>query len=142
MIHAARTVIVDRPAAEVFAYLAAAQNEAAWRPQVSSIRHVGGSGVGAQFAQTMKGPMGRSIPADFRFTRFDEPSRIDFEVTAGPARPTGSFGLRDRGDGTTEVSFSLDLAPTGLLRLMAPMLRRQVRDDVASIENLPAAMAR
>jgi uncharacterized protein YndB with AHSA1/START domain len=141
MVHAARTVVVERPPAEVFAYLAAAENEAAWRPQVSSIRHVSGSGVGAQFAQTMKGPMGRSIPADFRFTRVEEPSRIDFEVISGPARPVGSFVLRDRGDGSTEVSFSLDLVPSGLLKLMGPMLRRQVRDDVASIANLPAAMA-
>jgi hypothetical protein len=117
-------------------------NEPLWRPEVINIRHVGGSGLGAEYAQTMKGPAGRKMAGDFRLTRFDEPTRIDFEVIAGPARPTGSYVLSDTGTGSTEVSFTMDLVPRGLIRLMTPMIIKQVRAEVANLDNLQAAMHR
>jgi uncharacterized membrane protein len=142
MAHAEHTVLVNRPIAEVFGFLAECTNEPSWRPEVISIEHVGGTGLGAQYAQTMKGPGGRKIAADFRLTRFDEPTRIDFEVTAGPARPTGSYVLRETGPGSTEVTFTLDLTPTGFLKLFTPMIDKQVEAEVTNLDNLPAAMAR
>jgi uncharacterized protein YndB with AHSA1/START domain len=138
--HAERTVVVDRPITEVFTFLADPTNERLWRPDVTSIRHVSGSGIGAQYAQTVKGPGGRSIAADFRLTRFEEPSRIDFEVTAGPARPTGSYLLRDTGSGSTEVTYSLDLTPTGAMKLMTPMINSEMKAEVANLDNLPSAL--
>ncbi|MGI8529075.1 MAG: SRPBCC family protein [Geodermatophilaceae bacterium] len=142
MAHAEHTVIVDRPISEVFAFLADGTNEPLWRPEVMSIKHISGSGLGAQYAQTMKGPGGRTIAGDFRLTRFDEPTRIDFEVTAGPARPTGSYVFRDTGTGSTEVTFRLDLTPKGLMKLMTPMINKQVRVEVANLDNLQTALHR
>lgn len=142
MAHAEHTVIVDRPISEVFAFLADGTNEPLWRPEVTSIEHVSGSGLGAQYAQTMKGPGGRTIAGDFRLTRFDEPTRIDFEVTAGPARPTGSYVLRATGAGSTEVTFRLDLTPKGLMKLMTPMINKQVKAEVANLDNLQTALHR
>ena len=140
MAHAERTVIVDRPIAEVFAFLADPTNERLWRPEVISIEHIGGSGVGAQYAQTMKGPGGRRIPGDFRLSRVEQPTRIEFEVTAGPARPTGSFLLNDTGIGSTEVTFTLDLVPKGFIKLLTPLINKQVRREVANLDNLPTAI--
>ena len=107
---------------------------------MTSVSHVSGSGVGAQYAQTMKGPGGRSIPGDYRITRYDEPTRLDFAVTAGPARPTGSFVLHETAPGSTEVTFTLDLEPRGLMVLMTPMINKQVRAEVANIDNPTAAL--
>jgi uncharacterized protein YndB with AHSA1/START domain len=142
MAHAENTVVVDSPIAEVFAFLADGMNEPLWRPDVTSIRHLKGSGVGAEYAQTMKGPVGRKIAGDFRFTRYEEPTRIDFEVIAGPARPTGSYLLRDNGTGRTEVTFTMKLVPTGLLKLLGPLLDRQVKAEVANLDNLQTALHR
>jgi uncharacterized protein YndB with AHSA1/START domain len=140
MAHAQQTVLVNRPIGEVFAFLADGMNEPLWRPGVTNVGHVSGSGVGAQFTQTMKGPGGRSIPGDYRITRYDEPTRLDFEVTAGPARPTGSFVLRETEPGATEVTFTLDLKPRGIMILMTPMINKQVKTEVANIDRLPAAL--
>jgi hypothetical protein len=140
MTHAERTVTLNRPIAEVFAFLADGLNEAKWRSQVTSIRHVSGSGVGAVYAQTMKGPAGRSIRGDFRFTRCDEPTRLDFEVIAGPARPTGSWVLRETGPASTEVTFAMDFKPRGLSALLTPIVSGQLKADVANLDNLAAAM--
>jgi Polyketide cyclase / dehydrase and lipid transport len=140
MAHAEHTVILARPIGEVFAFLADGMNEPKWRPEVINIAHVSGSGVGAVYAQTMKGPGGRSIAGDYRITRFDEPTRMDFEVIAGPARPTGSYVLRDTGIGSTEVTFTMDLKPRGLMVLMTPMINKQVKAEVANLDNLAAAL--
>jgi hypothetical protein len=140
MAHAEQVVVVGRPIAEVFAFLADGTNDPAWRPEVISIRHVSGSGVGAQFEQTIKGPGGRVIRGDYRITRHDEPTRLDFEVTAGPARPIGSFALREITAGSTEVTFTMDLKPRGLMVLATPMINKQVKAEVANIDKLPSAL--
>jgi uncharacterized protein YndB with AHSA1/START domain len=144
MAHAVQTITVDRPIAEVFAFLADGMNEPAWRPGVTNVGHVADTGttVGATYTQTMKGPAGRAIPGDYRITRYEEPTRLDFEVIAGPARPTGRFDLRETTPGTTEVTFTIDLKPRGLMVLMTPMIDRQMHTEVANIANLPRALAR
>ena len=52
----------------------------------------------------MKGPGGRTIEGDHSIVGYEEPTRLDFEVTAEPARPTGSFLLRAIDEGSTELS--------------------------------------
>lgn len=142
MAHATATVTVDRPIGEVFAFLADGMNEPAWRPGVSEVSHVPdtGDGVGATYRQTMKGPGGRPIPGDYRITRYEPPTRLDFEVIAGPARPTGRFDLQEKAPTSTEVTFTLDVTPRGLMVLMTPMINKQVRTEAGNITNLPRAM--
>jgi uncharacterized membrane protein len=138
--HAEHTVTVERPIGEVFAFLADGLNNPKWRPEVSSVSLVGDPGTGVRYAQTMKGPGGRTIQGDYLITQADEPTRLEFQVTAGPARPTGSFSLREVGASTTRVTFTLDLKPKGLMVLMTPMINKQVKVEVGNIDNLPSAM--
>jgi uncharacterized membrane protein len=142
MAHAAQSVTVNRPIGQVFTFLADGTNEPLWRPGVFNVGHVAdtGTGVGATYTQTMKGPGGRSIPGDYRITRYEEPTRLDFEVVAGPARPTGRFDLREVASEKTEVTFTLDLTPRGFMVLMTPLINKQVRTEVANIANVPRAM--
>jgi uncharacterized protein YndB with AHSA1/START domain len=142
MAHAVQAVTVHRPIGEVFLFLADGTKEPLWRPGVSNVGHVAdsGTGVGATYRQTMRGPGGRSIAGDYRITRYEEPTRLDFEVIAGPARPTGRFDLRETATDTTEVTFALDLKPRGIMVLMTPLINKQVRTEVGNIANLPQAM--
>jgi uncharacterized protein YndB with AHSA1/START domain len=142
MAHAAETVTVNRPIAEVFEFLADGMNEQKWRPDVVSISLVvdTGPGVGTTYAQTMKGPGGRAIKGDYRITRYDAPTRLDFETIAGPARPVGSFVLREIVPGTTEVTFTIDVTPKGAMVLMKGMISKQVAIEAANIHNVPKAM--
>ena len=41
---------------------------------------------------------------------------------------------------TTEVTFTMDLKPRGLMVLMTPMINKQVQSEVSNIKNLPTAM--
>jgi uncharacterized protein YndB with AHSA1/START domain len=137
MPHAEFSVMIRRPPADVFSYLADGMNNREWRIGVLDIeRTTTTPGVGAAYRQVMTGPGGRRIDGDYRITACEPPRRLEFLVTAGLARPTGSFELTaDAGQGTV-VRFALDLQPTGLMKVMSPMISRQMRREVTQLHRL------
>jgi hypothetical protein len=60
---------------------------------------------------------------------------IRFKVIAGPARPMGAYRLQDDSN-ATRVTFALDYTPTGLARIMDPLIARTMRMEVAMLSNL------
>jgi len=137
MPHAEYTVTVNRPVREVFDYLADGTHNREWRSGVLDIeRTTATTGEGAAYRQVLAGPGGRRIDGDYRITVFNRPQRLEFLVTAGPARPSGLFELTDGTDRATVVRFALDLRPTGFMKLMTPMIARQMRREVAQLETL------
>lgn len=92
-------------------------------------------GAGATFKQGMKGPGGRRIDADYTIVEANPPAWIKFEVTAGPARPTGTYSIKPQGD-ATDVTFVLDFQPKGLAKLMDGMINRQMQEEVGKLDNL------
>ena len=141
VLRAHHTEHVTRPIGDVFAFLADGRNEPSWRSDVIITRRLSGSGVGAIYARRMRvRPGGRVIASDFRITRCEEPTRLDFEVIAGRVRPTGSFILRDTGSDSTDVTFTMELMPRGLMVLVRSVLNRRIRAQVASLGNLPTAL--
>jgi uncharacterized protein YndB with AHSA1/START domain len=138
---AEHTVTIDRPAATVFAYLADGTHNPEWRPGVLEISRTSASdGPGATYRQVLSGPGGRRIDGDYQVTDYQPPQRLVFQVTAGPARPTGLFDITAQGPTTSLVRFSLELRPRGLMILMTPMIAAQVRREVAALDNLKAVL--
>jgi len=43
---------------------------------------------------------------------------------------------------TTRVRFALDLKPAGLMKLMTPMITRQMRHEVSRLDNLKTILER
>ena len=141
MPHAEHTVTVSRPPRDVFDYLADGTHNREWRAGVLEISRTSeDNGQGATYRQVMAGPGGRRIDGDYRITAFDPPRRLEFQVTAGPARPVGVFELTENADQSTRVRFSLDLKPGGLMRLMTPMITRTMQREVAQLDNLKAIL--
>jgi uncharacterized protein YndB with AHSA1/START domain len=143
MPHAEHTVTVARPQTDVFDYLAEGAHNREWRAGVLEISRTSASdGQGATYRQILAGPGGRRIDGDYQVTVFDPPRRLEFQVTAGPARPAGVFELSENADQSTRVRFSLDLHPAGLMKVMTPMITRQMRREVAQLDNLKAILER
>jgi len=137
MPHAEYSVTIDRPARDVFDYLADGTHNSEWRSGVLDIQRTTAiTGEGAAYRQVLAGPGGRRIDGDYRITVFNPPRRLGFQVTAGPARPAGVFELTDGTDRATVVRFALDLRPAGFMKLMTPMIARQMRREVAQLETL------
>lgn len=144
MPHAEHTVTVNRSQKDVFDYLAEGTHNREWRAGVLEIERTSAAdGLGATYRQVLSGPGGRPIDGDYKVTVFDPPQRLEFQVTAGPARPAGVFELSgDDGGQPTRVRFSLDLNPSGLMRLMTPMIARQMQREVAQLDTLKAILER
>lgn len=143
MPHAEHAVTVNRPAPDVFDYLADGTHNREWRAGVIEIeKTTAAGGEGATYRQVLTGPGGRRIDGDYRVTVFDPPRRLEFLVTAGPARPSGVFELTENSDRSTLVRFALDLKPAGLMKLMTPVIIRQMRHEVAHLDTLKAILER
>lgn len=129
-------VTIDRPVADVFAFVADGLNGPKWRPGVLDIALVSGSGVGAVYRQGVKGPGGRRIDADYRVTASDPPRLLAFEAIAGPVRPSGEYRFEPLGDGT-RLSFALRAELSGIKKLlMSGAVQKTMDAEVAATETL------
>jgi uncharacterized protein YndB with AHSA1/START domain len=143
MTHAEHTVTVNRPAREVFDYLADGTHNREWRSGVIEIERTSAAdGEGTIYRQVLAGPGGRRIDGDYRVTVFDPPQRLEFEVIAGPARPRGVFELTETAGRSTRVRFALEVKPAGFMKLMAPLITKQMRREVAQLDNLKHILER
>lgn len=124
-----------RPAGDVFAFLADAENDKQWRDGIIEMTRTSGPGVGATYRQIVAGPGGRRIDADVEITGFISGQRIAFRTTKDPVRPMGSYDLR-AGEGGTVVTFRLAATPGGVKKLMAPMVAKTMRSEVAALTEL------
>jgi uncharacterized protein YndB with AHSA1/START domain len=140
MPEATNTVEIARSPADVFAFLADGTNGPRWRSGVIDLAHKSGQGKGTIYTQGVKGPFGRRVPADYELTAFEPDTRIAFRAVAGPVRPEGSYEVEAAGGGT-RVTFSLRCTPSGFARLMAPMVAKTMRSEVAQLEQLREVLA-
>jgi hypothetical protein len=53
-----------------------------------------GQGVGAVYRQSVHGPGGRRIAADYQVTAYQPATLLAFKTIAGPVRATGEFRLQ------------------------------------------------
>ena len=139
MAHAEGSITIDRPANVVFDFILDGMNNPLWRPSVADIQRVPGkpAGVGAAFKQGLKGPGGRRIDGDYEIVESNPHESIKFQVTAGPARPTGMYKFEALGN-STQVTFTLHYEPKGLARLMDPMINKTMQVEIATLSNLKA----
>ena len=136
MAHAENTITINRPASTVFAFILDGANNKLWRPSVTDVTPLTDKpyGRGSAFKQGLKGPGGR-IDGDYKIIECQPDKFIKFEVTAGPARPVGTYTFEDRGNSAT-VTFVLDYQTKGLAKLMEPMINQSMKSEVATLSNL------
>jgi uncharacterized membrane protein len=141
MAHAEALITIERSAKDVYDFLMDGTNNPKWRPSVLDIARVPGSpdGVGAAYKQGLKGPGGR-IDGDYTVVECKPDEMIKFQVTAGPARPTGVYILQSSGGSSTKVTFTLDFQPKGLAALMNGMIQKTMQGEVGLLTNLKSVL--
>jgi uncharacterized protein YndB with AHSA1/START domain len=141
MPHAENTVTISRPIQEVFDYIADGTHSKDWRTGVLEIERTSAdNGQGATYRQVLAGPGGRRVDGDYQITAFAPPRRLEFQVTAGPARPVGAYELSEDAGQLTTLRFSLEVNPAGLMKLMNPTITKTMRHEVAQLGNLKAIL--
>ena len=73
--------------------------------------------------------MGRRYQYDWKVTRYQRPQRMTIESTSGPLPTTLEYQLVEREDGT-EVRFTVTGQPTGVMRLLQPLLARTTQKNL------------
>jgi uncharacterized membrane protein len=141
MAHAESEITIDRPATEVYAFLADGLNNPVWRHGVQSIALRSGVAgeTNAVYGQTLTGPRGRPIKGDYRITEADPGRTLAFQVIAGPARPEGRYLLTEA-DGRTTVRFILDLKPAGLMKVLDGLITKTMQAEVAQLQELKSVI--
>ena len=131
---------INRPAADVFAYLADGANGMKWRSGVLDIALISGEGKGARYKQGVQGPMGRRVDADYEITDYQPNSHLEFKAIAGPVRPSGGYRLSES-DGKTSVTFWLREDLGGLKKLlMARSVQASMDAEMAALDKLKAVL--
>ena len=137
---AERTVTINRPAADVFAFIADGEEAGSWRPGVLDIKKVSGDGVGAIYKQGVKGPMGRRVSADYEITAYEPSRSLEFKAIAGPVRPTGGYRLAET-DGKTELTFWLREDLGGMKKLMfGRSVQASMDAEMAALDKLKSVL--
>jgi glyoxylase-like metal-dependent hydrolase (beta-lactamase superfamily II)/uncharacterized protein YndB with AHSA1/START domain len=126
------TVVINRPAAEVFAFLADFENLPAWnyaiRDTVKTSR--GPVGVGSRYRQARSVP-GRS-EEDFEVTAFEPVSRLAIQGQLGPFWTRASYLLEPNGSATRLVN-QMDIeASSAARRLVASLAAPRIKAAVAA----------
>jgi uncharacterized membrane protein len=125
------SIEINRPAAEVFAYLDQLDRHSEWQDSLVSVKveTEGPTRVGTRVVERRKVPGGaRDIP--YEITAHEPPRTASFRGTAGPVRPIGTVTVEPVGESGSRVSLELELEGHGLGKLFAILARRQAAKEV------------
>jgi uncharacterized protein YndB with AHSA1/START domain len=125
------TVTIQRPADEVFAFLADFENIPRWNYAIEETKKAsaGPVGVGTRYRQTRSVP-GRSAEG-FEVTVFEPARRLAIDGQIGPFQATISYELEARAAATRLVN-TVELDPSqAMLRFAAPLATSRIKASVA-----------
>jgi len=131
-------IVIDRPVAEVFDFVADERNEPRYNPQMVGVEQLseGEIGLGTQFRAEVRSG-GRLLPMVIEFTTYDRPARLGSRARMSGMVILGELTFEAVGD-ATRMRWSWNLQPSGALRLLTPLIvllgRRQERDIWTSLK--------
>src|ERR1044072_7720182 len=140
------TTEINRPIAEVFAFLAAGTNDPTFSPRVQKIEKIteGEVGVGTVFTSTVR-DAGMTTRREFRITEFVAPARIRWaeDSTNIVTAVEGGYDLEAVDDDTTRLRVFNRLEGHGIGKFIAPLALRAARQEAPALAGrLSAAVER
>jgi uncharacterized protein YndB with AHSA1/START domain len=140
VIKAEQSAIIDRPIAEVFAYVGDQTNTPAWQSGLVEVRRTtdGPLGVGTKhtFVRTF---MRRRMEADNEYVAYEPNKLIAFRTTSGPVRLEASYLFEAVPEGTRFTS-RIAMDASGFMSLAEPLiaagLRREMKTAFGVLKSL------
>lgn len=125
------SVSIARPLDEVFAFVADARNRPSWDASVDSEELTSDEPIGVgSTVRTRFRSMGRPYEYTWEIVEHQPPTHQVIESTSGPFPTRLAYRLSDAGDGGTRVDFSVTGRPTGLMRLLQPLVARTTQKNL------------
>jgi carbon monoxide dehydrogenase subunit G len=118
------SVEIARPPDEVFAFVADARNRPLWDESVNTEELTSPEPIGVESTvRTGLRSMGRDYVLTWKIVEHEPPTRQTIESASGPVPTTLAYRLSAQGGGTL-VKFSVTGRPSGVLRLLQPVIAR------------------
>lgn len=140
------SIVIKRPAEEVFEYLANLENDLQWRSEWVETRKMsdGSPGVGATFRLT-GAMLGRQIPTVYEVTEYEPCRTAAWKAVSGPF-PLAFRRTFERVEGGTRVTIRYDTSEVRgfsklVLSLLAGSVKRQHEGDLRNVKGLFEARA-
>jgi uncharacterized protein YndB with AHSA1/START domain len=138
MINVEVSTVINRPVADVFAFVANFENHPKWETDFQEVKllTVTPAGIGTTYDCLLKFP-GQSATSKFEITEYAPDKKIAYEgQPAGPAKPKRSF-LFESAAGGTKVTALPQPEFRGLFKLLEPMMAGYIRkNNVAHLNTL------
>jgi uncharacterized protein YndB with AHSA1/START domain len=130
MVKVELSVIINRPVAEVFAFVTDPANNAKWQDGLVESRLVssGSVGVGAQITDVRKF-IGRDMDSKLEVTAFEPNKKFGEKVISGPLKFEIIETFEPSGDGT-KVSLLAQGEPGGFFKLAEGMVQKQLQGQL------------
>jgi carbon monoxide dehydrogenase subunit G len=124
------SIYIQRPRAEVFAFLATPENLPRWNHAIDAARLVTPEplGVGSRIEQHRTEP--RPATEELEVTEFSADRRLGLRGDLGPLHGVITYDLETADEGT-HLTNAADLDASGPFRLVAPLASSRIRDAVA-----------
>lgn len=129
MITVEKTVQIDKPVEDVFAYITNIDNVTKWQEGVESIELEGdASTVGGKYTEVRKF-LGREMKTDLEITEFEPNARWSARALSGPVPYTATTIFESVGDGT-KVTMHVEGEPSGFFKVAQGAVQKQLDKSV------------
>ena len=132
------SIDIDRPPADVFAYLTDATNLPQWQSSAIESRWEGERAAGARLIER-RTFLGREVSSEVEVTAYEPDRRFALKSLSGPFPFEADHVLETR-DGGTRLVFHGNAEPGGFFKLGGPMVRRaaerQFKSDFATLKRI------
>jgi uncharacterized membrane protein len=141
MITVEESVVIGRPVEDVFAYVSDQTNGPNWQRGLLEVRRTtdGPIGIGTRhtFVRTF---MGRRMEGSNEYTSWDPNTLVAFKAISGGVGLEASYMVEPAGTDRAKLTSRLDMWPSGLLRLVEPVmaagLTRDVKANLAALKRV------
>lgn len=137
MVKIEHSVVINCPVDEVFAFVARPENTPRWQSGMVASQQMGDGPmeVGTVFSEVRR-MMGREMDQTMQVTAFEPNRRWSFKSIEAAVAHEAHLTFEDVG-GATRINLTSIAHPAGLLRLAAPLIGRQLKQEfVADFANL------
>jgi uncharacterized protein YndB with AHSA1/START domain len=129
MITVEKSVIINRPVAEVFSFVTNEENTTKWQAGVESTQDEGPSNqVGSRYTEVRKF-MGREMKTTLELTAFEPNAKWGAKVVKGPV-PYEVVSLFETAGGGTKVTTRVEGEPTGFFKVAEGMVSSQLEKSL------------
>ena len=130
MVKAERTVVIDRPIQQVFAYVTDQTNTPHWQAGLVEVRRTTPGPIGVGTKHTfVRNFMGRRMEADNEYVAYEPDRLVTFRTTSGP--PLMASYLFEAEPNGTRLTSRVELEGAGFFGLLDPVigvgLRRELK---------------